>query len=107
MDFVIVNSELMAQVRQCQSVPAFPRVIVSMSWLPGLRAQRLLRDVFADVGSPTSARRYAFDVLVVDEAHHVAPAGPTNAPGGRRYAVDSQRTLSTRALADKCEHRLF
>lgn len=112
LDFVIVNSELMSQVRRTHGLNAnpfrlFPRVIVSMSWLPGLRAQRLLRDIFADVGSPNSARRYAFDVLVVDEAHHVAPASPTNAPGGRGYAVDSQRTLATGALADKCEHRLF
>ena len=112
LDFVIVNSELMAQVRRSHGLHAnpfrlFPRVIVSMSWLPGMRAQRLLRDVFADVSSTTSARRYAFDVLVVDEAHHVAPASPTAASGGRGYAIDSQRTLATRALADKCEHRLF
>jgi superfamily II DNA/RNA helicase len=112
LDFVIVNSELMAQVRRSHGLNAnpfrlFPRVIVSMSWLPGLRAQRLLRDVFADVTSTSTARRYAFDVLVVDEAHHVAPASPVNAPGGRGYAVDSQRTLATRALAERCEHRLF
>ncbi len=86
----------------------FPRVIVSMAWLPTLRAQRLLRDVYAHVrGRQHSARRFAFDVLVVDEAHHVAPASPSAAPGGRGYAVDSQRTTATRALAEKCEHRLF
>lgn len=112
LDFVIVNSELMAQVRRSHGLNAnpfrlFPRVIVSMSWLPGLRAQRLLRDIFADVTSTSTARRWAFDVLVVDEAHHVAPASPVNAPGGRGYAVDSQRTLAARALAERCEHRLF
>jgi len=112
LDFVIVNSELLAQVRRSHGQHAnpfrlFPRVIVSMSWLPGMRAQRLLRDIFADVSSTTSARRYAFDVLAVDEAHHVAPARPMTAPGGRGYAIDSARTLATRALADKCEHRLF
>jgi superfamily II DNA/RNA helicase len=112
LDFVIVDSELMAQVRRSHGLNAnpfrlFPRVIVSMSWLPGLRAQRLLRDIFAEVTSTNSARRWAFDVLVVDEAHHVAPASPVNAPGGRGYAVDSQRTLATRSLAERCEHRLF
>ncbi len=112
LDFVIVNSDLMAQVRRTHGLNAnpfrlFPRVIVSMSWLSSLRAQRLLRDVFADSASLTSARRYAFDVLVVDEAHHVAPASPVNAPGGRGYAVDSLRTIATRSLAEKCEHRLF
>ena len=27
--------------------------------------------------------------------------------GGRGYAVDTQRTVAVRQLADKCEHRLF
>ncbi|OLR90305.1 DISARM system SNF2-like helicase DrmD [Actinokineospora bangkokensis] len=112
LEFVIVNSALMARVRRSHGLAAnpfrlFPRVIVSMSWLPALRAQRLLRDVFADVSDTKSARRFAFDVLVVDEAHHVAPASPSTAPGGRGYAVDSQRTIATKTLAEKCEHRLF
>ncbi|MGH3785212.1 MAG: DISARM system SNF2-like helicase DrmD [Pseudonocardiaceae bacterium] len=112
LDFVIVNSELMARVRRSHGLNAnpfrlFPRVIVSMSWLPALRAQRLLRDVFADVRDTATARRFAFDVLVVDEAHHIAPASPTTAPGQRGYAVDSQRTTATKALAQLCEHRLF
>ncbi len=112
LDFVIVNSALMAEVRRSHGLAAnpfrlFPRVIVSMSWLPSLRAQRLLRDVFSDVADTGSARRFAFDVLVVDEAHHVAPASPTTAPGGRGYAVDSERTKATTRLAEKCEHRLF
>ena len=46
-------------------------------------------------------------MLIVDEAHHVAPASPTAVSGFRGYAVDSQRTVATRALAEKCEHRLF
>ena len=112
LDFVIVDSDLMAQVRRTHGLAAnpfrlFPRVIVSMSWLPTARAQRLLRDVLADVGRTNSARRFAFDVLVVDEAHHVAPASPSAVGGGRGYAVDSQRTLATRDLAARCEHRLF
>ncbi|MDJ0466852.1 DISARM system SNF2-like helicase DrmD [Streptomyces sp. H27-C3] len=112
LDFVIVNSELMAKVRRTHGLNAnpfrlFPRVIVSMAWLPSIRAQRLLRDVMADVRGTSTARRYAFDVLVVDEAHHVAPASPTSAPGQRGYAVDSNRTTATKALAEVCEHRLF
>uniref|UniRef100_UPI0025D73539 SNF2-related protein n=1 Tax=Lapillicoccus sp. TaxID=1909287 RepID=UPI0025D73539 len=111
LDFVIVNSELMAGVRRSHGLAAnpfrlFPRVIVSMAWLPGIRAQRLLRDVLSEVGRPQSARRYAFDVLVVDEAHHVAPSSPSALGGGRGYAVDSERTKATRALAERCEHRL-
>jgi hypothetical protein len=112
LDFVIVNSELMAQVRRTHGLAAnpfrlFPRVIVSMAWLPTLRARRLLRDVYAQVGEAGSARRFAFDVLVVDEAHHIAPSSPSATGGGRGYAVDSQRTLATRELAKVCEHRLI
>lgn len=107
LDFTIVNSELMAEVRRTHGLNAnpfqlFPRVIVSMAWLPSLRAQRLLRAVYSQVRSVASARRYAFDILVVDEAHHVAPSSPSAATGGRGYAVDSQRTLATRDLAEKC-----
>ena len=110
--FEIVNSDLMARVLRSRGPHAnpfrlFPRVIVSMAWLPGLRAQRLLRDVYTDTNDTGGARRYAFDLLVVDEAHHVAPASPSAASGFRGYAVDSDRTRATRALAEKCEHRLF
>ena len=112
LDFVIVDSARMAADRRTYGLAAnplrlHPRVIVSMAWLPGVRAQRLLREVLADTERPGTARRYAFDVLVVDEAHHVAPAAPSAAGGGRGYAVDSQRTRALRRLADKCEHRLF
>jgi superfamily II DNA/RNA helicase len=112
LQFTIVNSELMAEVRRTHGLQAnpfllYPRVIVSMAWLPKVRAQRLLRDVYAQTNSPNSGKRYAFDVLIVDEAHHVAPASPSAAAGGRGYAVDTQRTVAVRQLADKCEHRLF
>jgi superfamily II DNA or RNA helicase len=112
LDFVIVDSELLAETRRSHGLAAnsfrlHPRVIVSMAWLPSLRAQRLLRSVYADVRDTSLARRFAFDVLVVDEAHHVAPASPSAASGHRGYAVDSARTTATRALAERCEHRLF
>ena len=77
-----------------------------MAWLPRVRAQRLLRDVYADVRDTATARRFAFDVLVVDEAHHVAPASPTGV--GRAAAVTpstAQRTVAARTLAEHCEHR--
>ncbi|MEV6931444.1 DISARM system SNF2-like helicase DrmD [Dactylosporangium sp. NPDC051485] len=112
LDFTIVNSEMMREVRRRYGLHAnpfqlYPRVIVSMAWLPSVRAQRMLRDVYAQAASTDTARRYAFDILIVDEAHHVAPASPSAIGGGRGYAVDTQRTIAVRDLADKCEHRLF
>ena len=112
LEFTIVNSELMAHVRRTHGLHAnpfqlFPRVIVSMAWLPQVRAQRLLRDVYAQTTNPKTGKRYAFDILVVDEAHHVAPSSPSTIADGRGYAVDTQRTVAVRQLAEKCEHRLF
>lgn len=112
LEFTIVNSELMAEVRRSHGLHAnpfqlFPRVIVSMAWLPQVRAQRLLRDVYSRASNPKTGKRFAFDILVVDEAHHVAPSSPSAIAGGRGYAVDTQRTVAVRQLADKCEHRLF
>ena len=78
-----------------------------MAWLPQVRAQRLLRDVYAQASTPKSGKRFAFDILVVDEAHHVAPSSPPSTATGRGYAVDTQRTVAVRQLADRCEHRLF
>lgn len=112
LEFTIVNSELIAQVRRTHGLHAnpfqlFPRVIVSMAWLPQVRAQRLLRDVYSQANNPKTGRRYAFDILVVDEAHHVAPSSPSAIASGRGYAVDTQRTVAVRQLAENCEHRLF
>lgn len=112
LEFTIVNSELMAQVRRTHGLHAnpfllFPRVIVSMAWLPQVRAQRLLREVYAQATNPKTGKRYSFDILVVDEAHHVAPSSPSAIAGGRGYAVDTQRTVAVRQLAERCEHRLF
>ncbi|MDR0945599.1 MAG: DISARM system SNF2-like helicase DrmD, partial [Bifidobacteriaceae bacterium] len=115
LDFQIVDSAKLAETRRKFGLTAnpfrlYPRVIVSMAWLPGVRAQRLLRPVYQQANAaagPVTARRFGFDVLVVDEAHHVAPAAPTGTGKGRGYAVDSQRTLAVRELAAHCEHRLF
>ena len=113
LDFEIVNSETMKTFRRTFGVHAnpfrvYPRVIVSMSWLPSPRAERMLEEVYASVKDARTADRRAFDVLVVDEAHHVAPATPSRSNADRaRYAVDSQRTIAVRRLAELCEHRLF
>ncbi|WP_394554612.1 DISARM system SNF2-like helicase DrmD [Agromyces sp. MMS24-JH15] len=113
--FEIVNSETMKTFRRTFGVHAnpfkvYPRVIVSMSWLPSPRAERMLEEVYASVKDQKTADRRAFDILVVDEAHHVAPATPSRGNSGNdtpRYAIDSQRTIAVRRLAELCEHRLF
>jgi len=113
LDFKIINSDMMKDVRRTHGVHVnpfslFPRVIVSMQWLPGDRASRLLDEIYERVNQDRLSRARAFDILIVDEAHHVAPSSPSNATKGKKtYAVDSQRTKAVRRLAENCEHRLF
>lgn len=112
LDFVIVNSDTLAESRRRYGLGAnpfrlYPRVIVSMAWVPSIRAQRLLSEVYSDTNGMNSARQYSFDILVVDEAHHVAPSAPASSGKVRGYAVDSKRTETVRRLAEHCEHRLF
>lgn len=102
LDFRIVNTELLKQLRRSHGLYVnpwthYPRLIVSIDWLKRERPMRLLRDVLPS----TPGYPRAVDLLVVDEVHTCAPSGHG------RYAVDSLRTKAIRALAPHCEHRLF
>lgn len=94
----IVDREHVAQIRRRRGFGANPwatgaafivshRLLAEESYMAGLR-ERL---------SHLSAKT----LLVLDEAHHAAPAG------GGRYAIDSQFTRAVRELAPRFEHRLF
>lgn len=104
LDFTIVDSECCARVRRDYGSAAnpfnvYPLTIVSLPWLRGAKAQRLLDEVLPADG-PSYPR--TFDLLILDEAHHVAPAAPKQV-----YAVDSQQTKLIRKLAPHFTHRLF
>ena len=104
LEFTIIDSERCATVRRSHGSAAnpfqvYPLSIVSLPWLRGQKAQRLLDEVLP-VDGPTYPR--TFDLLVLDEAHHVAPAAPKQI-----YAVDSQQTKLIRRLAPHFTHRLF
>lgn len=113
LDFVIVNSEQLKNMRRnhgghVNPFSFYPRIILSMQWLPGERAQRMLTEIYDKVDADSTGQARAFDILIVDEAHHVAPASPHSAsPGRRGYAVDTLRTIAVRELARRCENRLF
>ncbi|MGH3719389.1 MAG: DISARM system SNF2-like helicase DrmD [Pseudonocardiaceae bacterium] len=104
LDFTIIDSDRCAQVRRDYGSVAnpfnvYPLTIVSLPWLRGAKAQRLLDEVLPADG-PTFPR--TFDLLILDEAHHVAPAAPKQV-----YAVDSQQTKLIRKLAQHFTHRLL
>ena len=105
LDFTVVDSQRCAQVRRdfgsaANPFAVFSLTIVSLPWLRGAKAQRLLDEVLPPDSHGDAAR--AFDLLILDEAHHVAPAAPQQV-----YAVDSQQTKLVRRLAPHFTHRLF
>lgn len=102
LEFRIVDSDLMRQLRRNRGIHVnpwshFPRLITSIDFLKRERPMRLMREALPR--EMTYPRR--FDILVVDEAHNVAPAGRG------QYAVDSLRTGAVRELAPHFEHKLF
>jgi superfamily II DNA or RNA helicase len=102
LEFRVVNTELLKHLRRTRGLYAnpfthFPRLIVSIDWLKRDRPMRLLKDILP--ATPQYPR--TFDLLIVDEAHGVAPAGRG------KWATDSQRTTTIRAIASHFEHRLF
>ena len=101
LEFRIVNTEHVKRLRREQGLhsnpwTAFPRLIASIDWAKQGEGIRLLRDVLPP--HPTFPRR--FDLLIIDEAHNVAPTVG-------QYAVESLRTRLVRLLAPHFQHKLF
>ncbi len=104
LDFRIVDSNLMKDLRRQRGIHVnpwihFPRLITSIDFLKRDRPLRLFREVLPAEGESIYPRR--FDLLIVDEAHNVAPSG------SGQYAIDSQRTATIRLLVPHFEHKLF
>lgn len=104
LEFRLVNSELMRDLRRRRGIHVnpwthFPRLITSIDYLKRDRPLRLFREALPIGDESTYPRR--FDLLLIDEAHNVAPMG------SGRYAIDSQRTAAIRLLAPHFEHKLF
>lgn len=102
LEFKIVNTEYVKELRRARGIHAnpwtsFPRLIASIDWIKAGEPLRLFRDVL-----PVRANYpRKLDILVVDEAHNVAPTGSAH------YALESQRTQFIRKIAPHFQHRLF
>ena len=102
LEFKIVNTDYIRELRRDRGIHAnpwtsFPRLITSMDWIKGGEALRLLREVLPVRASYPRK----FDILVVDEAHNVAPAGSGH------YALESLRTRLVKILSPHFQHHLF
>jgi len=102
LDFRIVDTSYIKQLRRERGIHAnpwtsHPRLIASMDWVKSGEGLRAMRDVLpAHASYPRK-----FDMLVVDEAHNIAPAA------GANYALESQRTKFIRLISPHFQHRLF
>lgn len=99
LEFRIVDSAYLSQLRRRRGVRAnpwtsFPRLITSMDWAKTGDGLEYLRETLK--GAPSYPR--TFDILIVDEAHNVAPADGVH---------DSMRTALIRRLVPHFSHHLF
>lgn len=102
LEFRIVDTEYVKRLRRERGIhvnpwTSYPRLVTSMDWIKSGEGFRLLKDILP----PHITYPRKFDILVVDEAHNVAPASAT------MYALESQRTRLIRSLAPHFTHRLF
>ncbi|EEF27647.1 ATP-dependent helicase, putative [Ricinus communis] len=102
LEFRVVDTAYIKQLRRERGIHAnpwtsHPRLIASMDWVKSGEGLRAMRDVLP---AHTSYPR-KFDMLVVDEAHNIAPAT------GANYALESQRTRFIRSISPHFQHRLF
>lgn len=102
LEFRVVDTDYIKQLRRERGIHAnpwtsHPRLIASMDWAKGGEGLRAMRDVLP----PHVSYPRKFDILVVDEAHNVAPSANAH------YALESQRTRFIRAISPHFQHRLF
>lgn len=101
LEFRIVDTDYVKRLRRERGLHAnpwtsFPRLITSMDWAKQGEGLRLLRDALP----PHVSHPRKFDLLIIDEAHNVAPTVG-------RYAVESLRTRLVRLAAPHFQHKLF
>lgn len=102
LEFRIVDTQFVKHLRRERGIHAnpwssFPRLITSMDWMKSGDGLRLIKDILP----PHITYPRKFDILLIDEAHNVAPSAAS------RYALPSQRTRLIRTIAPHFEHRLF
>ena len=102
LEFRIVDTEYVKRLRRERGIhvnpwTSYPRLIASMDWMKSGEGFRLLKDVLPLHN--TYPRK--FDILVVDEAHNIAPAASV------LYTIESLRTRLVRMLAPHFTHHLF
>ena len=104
LEFRIIDRDSIAALRRKRGIHVnpwthFPRLITSIDYIKRDHALRRFSESLPSGGKPTYPR--AFDLLIIDEAHNVAPSGRG------KYATESLRTQAVRTLTPHFEHKIF
>lgn len=104
LEFRIINSESVSHLRRQRGIHVnpwthFPRLITSIDYFKQDRVFQRFCEPLPAEGTGSWPRRY--DLLIVDEAHNISPAGSLH------YAKPSLRTRIIRRIVPHFEHRLF
>lgn len=104
LEFRVIDSRLLHELRRERGLHVnpwthFPRLITSIDFLKRERPMRLFSEILPPEGESPYPRK--FDLLILDEAHNIAPSGRGH------YATNSLRTTALRRLAPHFEHKLF
>ncbi len=100
--FEILDTDKVKEFRRSRGIQAnpwtaFPYIIASMDWIKQGEGFRLLKEAMpAEMKYPRK-----FDILIVDEAHNIAPSGRG------QYAKASLRTRAIQRIAPHFTHHLF
>ena len=102
LNFEIIDSAFIKEFRRERGIQAnpwtaFPFLVASMDWIKQGEGFRLLKDALP----PEMTYPRKFDILIVDEAHNVAPSGRG------QYAKASLRTKAIQRIAPHFSHHLF
>lgn len=106
MAFAVYDREFVAARRRERGWTVNPwlthaRFIVSYAMLRDGRGKQATRTPHLELLLAAFAKGHKRTLLILDEAHQVAPAG------ANVYAIDTRTTTAIRQLADRFEHRLF
>jgi len=105
LEFRIIERDSVLQMRKefgptINPWASFPRLVTSIDYLKTEHPRRLFEELTSRRRDErTSAKPW--DLLILDEAHNVAPAGR------KKYVRDSDRTTMMRAISEQFEHKIF
>ncbi len=104
LDFRIIDRDEILRLRKEYGIHvnpwnSYPRLITSMDFIKRDGPKRTFLNSLSGEKEERGLREW--DMLIVDEAHNIAPSGRTS------YVRDSDRTRMARDLVSHFEHRLF